>query len=70
LSEFENRVLRRIFRPEGEGVTDGENYIMRSFLTVTISESEEGEASGRCSRRGKDFKYIDRPHVLLRTCER
>jgi hypothetical protein len=34
---FENRVLRRIFGLKGDEVTeDGEDYIMRSFITFTL----------------------------------
>jgi hypothetical protein len=34
---FENRVLRRIFRSRRDEVTeDGENYVMRNFVTCTF----------------------------------
>jgi hypothetical protein len=34
---FENRVLRRIFGPKRDEVTgDGEDCIMRSFITRTL----------------------------------
>jgi hypothetical protein len=37
---FENRVLRRIFGPKRDEVTeDGENYIMRSFITCTLLQA-------------------------------
>jgi len=29
---FENRVMRRIFEPKTEEVTDGDNYILRVFI--------------------------------------
>jgi hypothetical protein len=32
---FENRVLRSIFRPKWE---DGEDYIMRSFITYILHQ--------------------------------
>ena len=36
LRVFENRVLRRIFGPKRDGVTEGgENYIMRSLMICT-----------------------------------
>ena len=36
LRVFENRVLRRIFRPKTEEVTgSGEDYITRSFMICT-----------------------------------
>jgi hypothetical protein len=35
LKLFENGVLRRIFRPERDEVTSGENYIMRSLVICT-----------------------------------
>jgi hypothetical protein len=37
LRVFENRVLRRIFGPKRDEVTeDGENCIMRSFVICTL----------------------------------
>jgi hypothetical protein len=37
LRVFENRVLRRIFGPKRDEVTEvGENCIMRSFITCTL----------------------------------
>jgi hypothetical protein len=37
LRVFENRVLRKIFGPQGNEVAGGgENYIMRSFITCTL----------------------------------
>jgi hypothetical protein len=34
---FENRVLRKIFGPEGDEVTgNGEDYIMGCFMTCTL----------------------------------
>jgi len=36
LRVFENRVLRRIFRPKRDGVTgERRNYVMRSLLICT-----------------------------------
>jgi hypothetical protein len=35
---FENRVMRRIFRPEMERQEVGENCIMRSFITCTLPQ--------------------------------
>ena len=36
LRVFENRVLRRVFRPKRDEVTgNGENYIMRSLVICT-----------------------------------
>jgi hypothetical protein len=53
LRVFENRVLRRIFRPKRKEVAeDGEDCIMRSFVTCTLHQillgwSNEGECDGR-----------------------
>jgi hypothetical protein len=39
MKAFENRVLRRIFGPKKDEVTgDGENYIMRSFISCTLRQ--------------------------------
>jgi len=35
LRVFENRVLRRIFGPKGDEVTNGEDYIMRNLMFCT-----------------------------------
>ena len=35
LRVFENRVLGRIFGPKRDGVTERENYIMRSLMICT-----------------------------------
>jgi hypothetical protein len=39
LGVFENKVLRRIFRPKTDEVTgDGENCIMKSFIICTLRQ--------------------------------
>jgi hypothetical protein len=39
IEAFENRVLRSIFGPKRDEVTEGgENYIMRSFIIYTLSK--------------------------------
>jgi hypothetical protein len=39
LRVFENRVLRRIFGPKRDEVTEGgENYITRSFVICTLRQ--------------------------------
>jgi hypothetical protein len=49
---YENRVLRRIFRPEGEEVAEG--CIMRSFITCTrVIISRRMKWNGRVARMGE-----------------
>jgi hypothetical protein len=38
LGVFENRVLRRIFGPKRDEVTNGENCIMKSFMICTLRQ--------------------------------
>jgi len=39
LRMFENRVLRRVFRPERQEVTeDGESCIMQSFINCALNQ--------------------------------
>jgi len=60
LRVFENRVLRRIFRPKRDEVQgNGENYIMRSLMFCTAhpycagDKIEKNEMGGACSVYGE-----------------
>jgi hypothetical protein len=62
---FENRVLRRIFGPTREEVTEcWGNCTVRSFKIVLFTEYyqsdriKEDEMDGACSRHGRDEKNI------------
>jgi hypothetical protein len=59
-SVFENRMLRRIFRPEREAWQEaGENCIMRSFMTCILHhiflgyQIKEDEMGGAYSTHGR-----------------